>query len=310
MDDIKKIKHYLEGAKNIEASAFTQKTIIHKLQDEVNSMDFRKKEFYKPYLQKKRPAIHSAGEFLKIVLKSFIIPLFIFIAWLYPIATTDKLTTKATFIFNCILTLAATAVITFLVISKKCAAVSSEYAKNKKRYEEEMKKYEDDIQAEEARLKSLNDKKDYIISQGRELVSGYNNTKSSLKQYYNSCSLIYPKYHNMIAVTQILEYLDSGRCSCLTGPDGAYNLYESELRMNQIIGNLDLIVDSLEQIKTTQFMMYRELQKANDIAERIAQSVDDAASSLASIHRSSAVTAYNSQVMAANSEIIARHTYY
>lgn len=79
--------------------------------------------------------------------------------------------------------------------------------------------------------------------------------------------------------------------------------------MNQIIGNLDIIINSLDQIKTTQYMMYTEIKKSNEIAERIADSVESAACSLGSIQRSSAITAYNSQVMATNAQIIARNSF-
>ena len=67
----------------------------------------------------------------------------------------------------------------------------------------------------------------------------------------------------MVAVTTINEYLESGRCFELECPNGAYNLYETELRQNIIIGQLSTIISSLEQIRNNQFSLYQELVKAN-----------------------------------------------
>lgn len=41
-----------------------------------------------------------------------------------------------------------------------------------------------------------------------------------LKQFYN-IGKIYPKYHNLPALTSIYEYFITGRCDELTGPHGA-----------------------------------------------------------------------------------------
>lgn len=61
--------------------------------------------------------------------------------------------------------------------------------------------------------------------------------EKSLDSLYEM-GIIYPKYRNLVAVSTIYEYLSSGRCDRLDGPDGAYNLYEMELRQNIVIGQL------------------------------------------------------------------------
>ena len=86
--------------------------------------------------------------------------------------------------------------------------------------------------------------------------------ESALQEHYDQ-NIVFSKYRNMVAITTINEYLMSGRCYELEGPDGAYNLYEMELRQNIIIGQLSSIVNSLEQIKNNQFSLYQELVKAN-----------------------------------------------
>ena len=86
--------------------------------------------------------------------------------------------------------------------------------------------------------------------------------ENALEQLYAE-NVIFPKYRNLVAITAINEYLLSGRCDKLEGPDGAYNLYEMELRQNIIIAQLSSIIDNLEQIRSNQYSLYEELQKSN-----------------------------------------------
>ena len=96
-------------------------------------------------------------------------------------------------------------------------------------------------------------------------------------------NIIYGKYRNYVALTSIYEYLDSGRCDTLDGPQGAYNLFESESRTNEIILQLSAIAASLEAIKTNQFMLYRELKRANHNLNTINELMDAAITELRSI---------------------------
>lgn len=86
---------------------------------------------------------------------------------------------------------------------------------------------------------------------------------------------IYPKYRNLVAVSTIYEYLASGRCDRLEGPNGAYNLYEMELRQNIVIGQLSTITEPLEQIKENQYTLYYEIQNANRNSESMLSSIGD-----------------------------------
>lgn len=99
-----------------------------------------------------------------------------------------------------------------------------------------------------------------------DTMSKHNNAlatlENALEQLYAE-NVVFPKYRNFVAITAINEYLMSGRCDKLEGPDGAYNLYEMELRQNIIISQLSSIIDNLEQIRSNQYSLYEELNKAN-----------------------------------------------
>jgi len=77
------------------------------------------------------------------------------------------------------------------------------------------------------------------------------------------CGVIFVKYRNIVALTSFLDYFLSGRCSTLDGADGAYNLYEAEIRSNEIISQLKNIVTSLEEIKANQVTLYQEMKQVN-----------------------------------------------
>ena len=98
--------------------------------------------------------------------------------------------------------------------------------------------------------------------------------QAALRNLYEE-GIIYPKYQNLVAVSTIYEYIASGRCDRLDGPYGAYNLYESELRQNIIIGQLSKIETHLEQIKENQNMLYYELRDANTSISRLLSGIED-----------------------------------
>ena len=112
--------------------------------------------------------------------------------------------------------------------------------------------------------------------------------EKSLKQLYD-VNIIYPKYRNLIAIATIYEYFASGRCTELEGPNGAYNLYENELRANIIIGSLGQIISDLQQIKNGQFALYQELQNSNREITRLLYNISD----------NTQMTSYHAKVAAA-----------
>ena len=135
-------------------------------------------------------------------------------------------------------------------------------------------------------------------------------TRQVLEKLYTS-DVIFPKYKNMVAICTIYEYFAAGRCTTLVGADGAYNLYESELRQNLIIGKLDTIISQLEEIKQNQYILYTELKKTNSITssiyrdiKNILNSVEQIGDTVQNIAHSSYITSYCAQVTAQNTEAL------
>ena len=78
--------------------------------------------------------------------------------------------------------------------------------------------------------------------------------KQNLSKLY-ALNVIHPKYRSLVPVSMFCEYVETGRCSELTGHEGAYNIYEAELRQNVIIDQLDSIKDKLDDVKKNQYYL-------------------------------------------------------
>lgn len=123
-----------------------------------------------------------------------------------------------------------------------CDTVKKTNQKNKEAFPENLKMWQD-----------TNAEMDAFMEKPLEA------TEQLLEKYYSN-DFIYPKYRNLPALTSIYEYLITGRCEGLTGPHGAYNLYEDELRKDTVISQLSVVIQNLEQIKQNQYMLYQQVK--------------------------------------------------
>lgn len=133
-----------------------------------------------------------------------------------------------------------------------------------KGYETEREFYLNKLKERNEKLKRDQSMMQYCETNIRELQEIRKRATKDLEEHYAN-SLIFPKYHYFVAVAQILEYFESGRCETLAGAYGAYNLYESELRQNIIISNLDMIGNTLEEIQHTMNHIYNALCGTNNL---------------------------------------------
>lgn len=177
------------------------------------------------------------------------------------------------------------------------------YLEAMNRYNQEVAEYDKMVEEENERFQKS--KIGYRAAQKalKMLELPFEETKNTLQQLYD-LDIIFPKYRNMVAICTMYEYFASGRCTELTGPDGAYNLFESELRQNIIIGELNTIIKQLEQIKSNQYILYTELKKTNKILTDISEDMNALLNTTKEIAESAKITAFCSQVTAQNTEAI------
>lgn len=133
------------------------------------------------------------------------------------------------------------------------------------RIEKEKEKYDNDVVAYKKSIDIYNLETEKEIIKLKEINK---EIKENLKELYD-VNIVYPKYRNLVAITTIYEYLASGRCETLEGSNGAYNLYENELRANIVINSLNQIITNLNQIKNTQYELYEQLKEADNILREI-----------------------------------------
>lgn len=122
------------------------------------------------------------------------------------------------------------------------------------------------------------------------------------KNAYYSLDVIFGKYRNIVALTSFYEYLVSGRCDTLEGKDGAYNIFESEIRSNQIIAQLNDVMGSLEQIKNGQYLVYSTIKGVYSSLEQLNAKTEAALDSITKMQGDVEQIAKQSEVIAYNTE--------
>ena len=157
--------------------------------------------------------------------------------------------------------------------------------------------------------KDLEAKRNYLLPIGEKTTKEYTeiiletlSTSKKLLEKLYSQNIIHPKYRNLLAIAQIYEYLDTSRCTELGGPNGAYNLYEQELRQNIIIDKLDEIIYQLDNLNRTMSYVSSAITTTNRLLGNIS-------STLGRIEANTALTAYNSQCIAYNTNLANRYNY-
>lgn len=166
------------------------------------------------------------------------------------------------------------------------------------------KNYAGAVQADKERVAREEKMSDKLTDEMVEVDGRVNENKELLKKLYG-LNVIHPKYQNMIAVTTMLEYLESGRCLSLTGPHGAYDTYSYEEKKNIIIGRLDTVISMLDEIRQTQRALYDAIQESNAIAADICGQAQRIAEANRNIADNTALIAYNTSVIRQNTEISA-----
>lgn len=151
----------------------------------------------------------------------------------------------------------------------------------------------------QAILVNANRRAELLRSELDRAVRTLKETERTLSSYYIE-GVVYSKYRGFVPITMFCEYFASGRCSELTGPNGAYNIYENEIRLNLILVKLDDIISRLDQIQENQYMLAGLLQDCNREIRNLTPIVSAQAASLARIEERAEVSSYYNRITASN----------
>ncbi|MBQ7897478.1 MAG: zinc ribbon domain-containing protein [Clostridia bacterium] len=283
-EHISNIKQYLEHAKTLETNRHTLNTTINRLQDKINTLGI-KNQFKEPTSQKE----DFLTAFLTVLICGVLLSFFVGYGMM-------NLHDDLYYFYDPMIIGSIWITLPLSLIS---GAVSYS-KKNNKRQEAYLKEIENDnarVEKEKKQILALQTQQD-------ELRAEITNIEAIMNELY-SINVIYPKYREMVPIITMWEYFDSRRCSELFGPNGAYNLYESESRQDIIISNLNKALTMLAQIRDNQYALYEAIQESNDIAERVYRQNESMLESSKNIERNSEIAAYNSKIAAQNSTISA-----
>ena len=186
-----------------------------------------------------------------------------------------------------------------------------ERKKWKQYYSEQRRKYEEDCDL--CRKENENRKEKFIYNQEcwkdsctkmrTTLEKPLKETKENLERVYAK-NIIYPKYRNLPALTSIYEYYVTGRCEELSGPYGAYNLYEDEVRKDKIISQLNTVIANLEQIKQNQYKLYEQVCQIQSNTNRMVRELNAITGYVIELTNLTALNTYYNGVTALNTRIM------
>lgn len=161
-----------------------------------------------------------------------------------------------------------------------------------------------ELEARPVPAKAVKEVLDKEIAEAEELLKKTFAARNELYAY----DIIFGKYRNAVALSSFYEYLMSGRCTSLEGADGAYNIYESEIRANRVIAQLDTVISSLEDIKQNQYMMYEELCSIHSSLDSLNYTMDAALKSIRGIEANTNHMSEYMEHISQNSDVIAHNT--
>lgn len=149
---------------------------------------------------------------------------------------------------------------------------SNQNRKNLKQYEASVQKAREEYQAALQKHQEQSRERDKIQAQlllaEEQLEQNIAQLQFYLDIHYRK-GVLYPKYQNIIATAQLLEYIESGVAEKLEGSDGAYAQYLLDERTNRICTRLDEIICCLQSIARTQFELYKRIEQIQTSLERL-----------------------------------------
>lgn len=269
------LKKYTTRIKELEAAIFTQEQLMSKhklLMDSQQPIEPKKPNILKPS-EPINPGKSNSSTNIGIII-FFVIAVFIGILLCCSKSGLVQLLGAFFIAFGGIMLISS--IVYYFKSANEYEQTMQNYEKEVKNYKAKLSEYEEHLLKAntayhiefENYLRELNVHKSKVFEIMHQHEIALSCLKESIEKIYDE-NIIFPKYRNFVAIAAINEYLLSGRCDKLEGPDGAYNLYEMELRQNIIISQLSNIVENLEQIKNNQFSLYQEIQKTNYIVGEI-----------------------------------------
>jgi len=129
-------------------------------------------------------------------------------------------------------------------------------------YKNEMAKYSNNLANDAQRVSAELKQKEILKQIHQQLYQKHKETQKLLTMFYDKAD-IYITYRNIIAMCHIAEYLKSGICTELTGPNGAFMVFKYEMYEKKKIEQLDTIISQLDQLHFDNQILNSSLRQIN-----------------------------------------------
>ncbi len=246
----KRLIEYLKNIVNLEKSVYIQRCAIQQISNRINGLG-RERRIYKP----DAPEVYSGELFDGVFTMACL-------GWIVGSAIGCFL--GAPMLGMVIGPIAGAS----LCYNSNKRSEDAQNDKEEEKYKREMDEYNKKLAAEKKRLAQEEAEKHNLSEALTVMERKLKETTVVLNQYY-ARNIVFPKYRNLIAMCSIYEYFLSGRCTMLTGHEGAYNIFENEVRFERIYTKLDEVISKLEDIKSNQYVLYDAIQEGNRTTRRL-----------------------------------------
>lgn len=170
-------------------------------------------------------------------------------------------------------------------------------------FQRKVQQYDAEVTKQNARMSNERAKQKVLAREITSLEDRLAQSKENLSRAY-SYQILAPEYRNIYAVSSIYGYLLRGQTHSLqfneeTGDQGAYNIYETQRRLDRIITNTDEILVRLDHVMDCQRDLVLGLQEASRKIESLCGNVNAQlkriTGSVANIEQCTQIASYNSQ---------------
>lgn len=284
------IKEYLKNVYELEKSLYGQKMLLTRMNKQINIINGYKEEEHDIYKEEQILTTDDLGMIGGVTMIGAIIGAIIGVFADSP----------ESFIASII----GVAFIAFVGITGLVIWICIDTARCNKENKENIEEMNEEIDRRNEQLRITKKKQiDIIQAEYNILYTEYKHTNDILNSYYEK-NIIFVKYRNFVAVSSFYEYFMSGRCVAFEGHEGAYNIYENEIRLNVVIQKLDDVIQKLDQIQDNQYMLYSAIQECNKKITKLSQVTSDVTNKLQDISQNAEISAYYNGITALNTTAI------
>ena len=305
---VENLEKYLSGVLNMELNIYIQEKMINKLTSKYYSLA-KPRNITEPKLKRSTlafmPYIEGVGFVCAVIttIVTFIIGYNRGMRGFFN--TINNLFTAIVFGFIALIVggVVIGSIVAFCVQKKENDNYCKEHQKQKEIYNYQ-------LEVDNKRVKREQVQKNALLKEINSLQAAQNTSKKNLSNLYNY-NILEAEYQNIFAVSSIYGYIKKGRTRSLiyqNGDQGAYNIYESERRLDKIITNTDEIITKLNETINYQYELTVGLRdaniKINSLYSNVTNHLNGLSDSLDSVKQCQSVISYNSQKAAEEAEFV------